>query len=251
MISLTGQYERRASYGGPVARLFSAIAIVAAVGSAHAEIMIVSSDIAVLAPGAEIADTARIEIPVGAVVRIMLPSGKIQTLTGPMSTAVADLIKGEVPSGSILQKAKAILANGGADQSKPGATRAASNRARVQTFSWSIIQPGANGIICVERGAKLVLARTQTGTVGEVTVIDTAANARGTASWTAGASETAWPKEIEPKAGTVYQVATPGEPVRQIKLSLVDRAGTDDANALKSLIEADCRAQAAAWLARR
>jgi hypothetical protein len=217
---------------------------------ARAEIMIVSSDAAALKAGTEIADNASIDIPAGATVRIMLPSGKTQTLSGPTVVSVADLMKGEPPSASILQKAKEFLATGGADQSRPGATRGArGSKARGQQFSWTVIPPDASGTICVERGAKLLLARSATSKAGEVTVIDTAANARGTSLWAIGAVEAQWPTEVEPKSGTTYQVTVFGEQVRQLKLSLVDKAMTDDANALKTLIEANCKAQVSAWLA--
>jgi len=218
--------------------------------SVQAEVVVVSSDMPNLKAGAEIADTARIEVSAGSNVRIMLPSGKTRALSGPLSASVADLVKGEPQEPSFWQKAKEFFATGGVDQSRQGATRAAlSAKPAAQVFSWTSVHPNATGNVCVKRGATIVLSRVRAGKEAQATVIDTAANARGKAVWTAGALEASWPADLAPKPDTAYQIVAPDQPIRQIKLRLIDEALTSDALALKTLIEADCRAQAAAFIA--
>src|SRR5262249_24889488 len=103
--------------------LIAGIALGLSVTAAQAEVMVVSSDIATLKPGMEMADTGGIDVPAGKIVRLMLPSGKTATLTGPTKVTVAELVRGEAPSPSVVQKVKDFLATGGVDQSRPGATR--------------------------------------------------------------------------------------------------------------------------------
>jgi hypothetical protein len=226
--------------------LAACVALLSAV-PAKAAIMIVSSDAAELKAGVELADSAAIDIPSGAKVRIMLPSGKTKLLTGPMKGTVADLVKGEPLAEGVWNKAKEFLQTGGVDQGQKGATRSVFGGGNAK-FSWSVIAPATTGDVCIEQGASLTLARAFTSTATEAEIIDGATNARARVAWAAGAAEAPWPAALAPKVGTVYEVIPREGQRRQIRLRFIDKAMTDDENALLALIEQGCRDQVRLWI---
>lgn len=218
-------------------------------GPAMADILIVSSTAPELKPGMQIADSARLEVPAGAKVRVLLPSGATLAINGPASRAVKDVTKGEPLVESVWAKARELFETGGVDQSRPGATRGAavSGPGETPVFAWNVIAAAANGTVCVERGAPLKVARPDGGRAAEITLIDTAGNARAKLTWPEGASEAVWPASLSPRADTVYQVITTGQPVRSLRLRLIDKSDTGEERALRTLIDNDCRQQARAW----
>lgn len=237
----------------------SAAGIVAATalwlaGPAIADILIVSSNAPELKPGMQIADSARLEVPSGTKVRVLLPSGATLAINGPASRAVKDVTKGEPLVESVWAKAKELLATGGVDQSRPGATRGAAAGGPGETpgisgpgFAWNVVAAAANGAVCVERGAPLKVARPDGGRISEITLIDTAGNARAKLAWPEGATQADWPANMSPRADTVYQVITTGQPVRSLRLRLIEKSDTGDERTLRTLIDTDCRQQARAW----
>lgn len=223
------------------------LAVAAGVGPATASIMIVSSDAASLKPGMELDDGAQIEIPAGAKVRILLPSGKTQLLSGPSTGKVADLVKGEPLAEGVWNKAKEFLATGGVDQSKQGATRSMTPGGNAR-FSWSVIAPTAAGDICIEQGASVVLSRASAAKASEADVVATSTSTRAKVAWAVGANDTPWPAQLPPKAGEVYDVVSLDAPRRQLRIHLLDKAATDDANALKAMVEKGCKDQLRLWV---
>jgi len=233
--------------------LVAALAAIAAIGVplgvARSDVLIVSSSVAELKPGSQIADGANLELPAGTRVRVLLPSGATLTINGPASRTVKDITKGEPVLESVWAKAKELLATGGVDQSRPGAVRGSSAGGAVerQGFVWNVIGGTANGNVCIERGAHLVIERPPGGRVSEITLIDTAANSRAKVTWAAGDVGAEWPAVLKPSAETIYQVIATGQPVRQLKLRLVDKAETAESAGLRTLLDNDCRQQARAW----
>jgi hypothetical protein len=237
----------------PARRLPASIAFAAAMAlsqAALADILIVSSSAPGLTPGMQLDDTAKLEIPSGAKVRVLLPSGATLQITGAASRTVRDITKGEPMVETVWAKARELFATGGVDQSRVGATRSfrpAPAPAAISNFAWSVIGADASGNVCVERGARIVLERPAGGRAADLTLIDTAKNAKAVVSFGSEAPRSEWPASLTPSADTTYQITAAGVPVRQIKLRFIEKGGTSDASALRSLLDNDCRAQAKAW----
>ena len=226
------------------------VAALAPPGPARSDVLVVSSSMADLKPGMQIADSARLELPAGARVRVLLPSGATLTLNGPASRSVKEITKGEPVLESVWAKAKELLATGGVDQSRPGAVRSINvgkGPIEGQGFAWNVIGGEANGTVCVERGARLVIERPPGGRVKEVTLIDTSANTRAKVAWADASASAEWPADLSPSADTTYQIVAAGQPVRQVKLRLIDKTLTVETAALRTLLDNDCRQQARAW----
>lgn len=229
--------------------LITAGALLRPSGHAIADILIVSSNAPELRPGMQIADDARIEIPAGAKVRVMLPSGATLSINGPATRAVKDVTKGEPIVEKVWAKAKEMLTTGGVDQSRPGAVRGtiAASPAEPQQVSWSQIGSEASGNHCVEHGAKLQLVRPARGKPSEITLIDTKANVRAQVVWPEEAAMVDWPATMTPNSETVYQFVAKGLPSRQVRLRLLGSEELSETAALASLLANDCRQQARAW----
>lgn len=213
---------------------------------ARADVLIVASTTPTLRPGTQIADAERLEIPAGAKVRVLLPTGATLSITGPASRLVKDVTKGEPIVETVWGKVRELLATGGVDESRPGATRSATpgGQATPAGLSWSVIAANANGNVCLEKGARIALTRPAGGGTREMTLVDTAANARAKIVWPDNAPLADWPATMSPNTTSVYQALVPGLPPRQLRLRLVDKAETDEDTALRTLMMNDCRQQA-------
>lgn len=229
--------------------LAAAGALLRPMGHAAADILVVSSSAPDLRPGMQLADSAQIEVPAGAKVRVLLPSGATLSLNGPTKRLVKDVTKGEPIVESVWAKAKELLATGGVDQSRPGAVRGASAGGPVDapSFAWNEIGAAASGNVCVERGGRLALVRPAGSRVNEITLIDTAGNSRAQIVWPEGSTQVDWPAALTPNGATVYQLVAKGQPSRQVRLRLLDKAEMTETAALAALLANDCRQQARAW----
>lgn len=77
-----------------------AAAVVALAGgptSARAQVYVIESSVPDIKVGAQLAMADSLSIPAGAAIRAVLPSGKTQTVKGPYSGPVADLITMSFP----------------------------------------------------------------------------------------------------------------------------------------------------------
>jgi acid phosphatase family membrane protein YuiD len=225
--------------------------LMAAALPAAADILIVSSDVAALKAGTQLADADRLDLPAGVKVRVMLPSGKTQMLTGPVSGFVRDITKGERLVESVWAKAKELFETGGVDQSKMGAVRGLVMAKPVTAgFAWNVIPVAASGSVCVEKDAALAIERAEGDKSKDMIIVDAAANKKLAINFAEGARQADWPAGLDVKPDASYQLVPSGGRLRQITLRLVDKASTADAVALQTLLERDCRAQASAWLKR-
>lgn len=215
-----------------------------------ADVLIVSSEVATLKPGQQVGAADRIEVPAGARVRVLLPSGKTQLITGPASGAVGEIAKGGPIAEGVWAKAKDLIATGGASAARPGATRGSIGGAGAAVFAWNVVPAGASGNVCVGQGAQLKLARATSDKAGEATLLDTAANARAPVVWPPQSALADWPASLPPRADGVYQVITANARPVVLTLRVVDRSRTDEDSTLAALLEKECRAQAQSWLAR-
>ena len=213
-----------------------------------ADILIVSSNTPGLKPGMQLAENAQLEVPAGAKVRLLLPSGATLSVYGPASRPVKDVTKGEPIVESVWAKAKEMLATGGVDQSRPGATRSiVVTPPPPPTLAWNIVSASASGNVCVEKGARLMLVRPAGGGAREATLTDKVTNASASIAWPDKVIQAEWPMALAPNAAATYQIATAGAAMREIRLRLIDKSELGDATALRALLQNDCQQQARAW----
>lgn len=237
---------RRTFHTAFLAMLLTPVALPAA-----ADILIVSSDVAALKAGTQLADADRLDLPAGVKVRILLPSGKTQLLTGPVGGFVRDITKGERLAESVWSKAKELFETGGVDQTKMGAVRSIAVAKPVSSgFAWNLIAVTATGAVCVEKGAPLSIERAEGDKANEMTIVDAGTNKKFTISFAAGARAAEWPSGLDVQPDASYQLVPAGGRLRQVTLRLVDKASTAEPVALQTLLERGCRAQASAWLKR-
>lgn len=221
-----------------------------AVAPALADVLIVSSSTPSLRPGTQLADAERIDVPANARVRVLLPSGATLTLNGPVNRLVKDITKGEPIVETVWAKAKELFVTGGADVSRPGATRSLAQARPPETpFSWSLVGRSAVGNVCVEKGVTLEVERPATGPApAAVVIIDAATAKRETLSFQGDAPRAPWPAAMPLQPGATYQLIAGAQAPRTIQVRLVDKAATAEASALRTLIENDCRQQARAFV---
>jgi hypothetical protein len=211
---------------------------------ARANIYILESTAAGVRAGIELAPGDRLAIPAGAWVRAVLPSGKTQTIKGPYDGDVAGLGQGQPANEGILSWIREILKTGGATEATPGATRSIATPSATPPvrFSWSEIPIGADGNICVAKGAKLALVRAATGRAEKVIVVDGAQGRRAEAEWAAGSDVAPWPAEIAARTGGVYDLFIQDRARRRITLTELDRL-PEESEVLRELHRLGCKQQ--------
>jgi hypothetical protein len=227
------------------------LATLAGVSTVRADLYVLESTTAAIKPGSRLGTSDTINVPAGAYIRAVLPSGKTQTIRGPYSGSVGDFAKGQAQNEGVLSWLRNILQTGGASEATPGATRSIGRempRAKAP-FSWVEIPVTADGNICVQKGADLKLIRAP-GAPDRVAVIDAATSQRGEAQWGSGSTVTAWPTTLSVKSGATYYLVVPDRQRRQITLRVVERLPAEG-DELTELHKLGCRAQFEAWVRER
>lgn len=234
-------------------------AVVAALGLpaavARADVLVLDARQVALKRGAVLKDAETLEVPSGGAATLVLPNGDTRSLKGPFKAPVKEISKGEPIDraawsnieGLIKSSAPAVepLATKGI-----GATRGAAGPGMAASvlgrFSWREVPTDSDGDICVERGAKLALARSKADKAATVTVVDVQGGTRAEARFASGQETTPWPTEIAVKVGA-YALLADGRPRRQITLRLIGPLPEPEAT-LRVLTGQKCRLQAEAWL---
>ena len=209
---------------------------------ARADIVVIGSNSPDAGIGTVMTNDQTLDIPAGASVRIMTPSGKTQSLTGPLKKAVQDLA-GDGPADASLWKSvttrlgspedldeKYIGMTRGLAAKPPSPAAAPGPEAARYKFSWVAVPVYADGDVCVDKGAKLSLTRANTAKAERISIVDmTGGGKRSEVTFGAGAGSVPWPADLEPRTGT-FAFQTPDQPIRQIKLRLIaPLPGADDA----------------------
>lgn len=230
---------------------FAALLLAATAGlsSARADLHVIESTAPAIRVGSRYADHETITIPAGAQIRVVLPSGKTQTLKGPYKGTVADLAKGQPQNEGVMAWLREFLKTGGATEATPGATRGIGREApKPRTgFSWSAVPVTADGSVCVEKGAKLQLVRAPSSRADRVTVVDAASSERGEAQWEAGSGTAAWPANLAPRPDSTYFIIVTDRPRRQVTLRVLPKLPADD-DVLAELHRLGCKLQFEAWV---
>ena len=236
------------SLGRCTAIVTLALACIGVQAPAQADIYVIESTAPAIKAGSQLADADGLSVPAGASVRVLLPSGKTQTIKGPHSGSVADIGKGQLSSTGMIAWLRTFLQTGGANEATPGVTRSFSApTARATGFSWTTVITGTDGVMCVPRGEQLQLKRAVTAKPDRVTVIDRETSARGEAEWGIGKDTTAWPAGVAIRTGATYEVLIPDRPKRTVTLRVLPKV-PEEAEVLKELHAQGCKAQFEAWL---
>lgn len=246
----------RASRGVPAA----CIALVTMALPASADVIVISSSAAAVKPGKVYTSGQSIEIPSGAKVRIMLPSGRTQELKGPLTVKAGDLGKGEATNESLWNDVKRLVATQKtASESTVGAVRstapktsasetrgAAPKPATPPPFSWRRVPIDKGGDVCVEKGVGLELLRTAPGRPLSLTVVNIQSKARAPAEFAVGSATSAWPASVGTDVG-LYALVMPDGEKRDIRLRPIAPLPAAD-ETLRVLHSQRCLVQVEAWL---
>lgn len=210
----------------------------------RADVLVISSSAPDLKPGMQLADTQQIDIPAGASVRVMLPSGATLQIKGATTRAVKEITKGEPIVEAVWSKAKELFATGGVDQSRVGATRSFRPPPKASPFTWNLVAAGASGTLCIRKGEPVMLER-PVG-VGELTVTDTGSGSQAKVAFPGDAKQASWPSDLQATHDHLFRLAS-ATGMRQIRLRLIDHSNSTEDSALRTLIANDCLTQAKAW----
>lgn len=236
------------SAGTPLLVLAALLIAIGTIRPARAEIFVIESTTPALQAGSQLADDQRLSVPAGAHVRILLPSGKTQTVKGPYDGAIADIGKGKLDGSGMIAWLRGFLRTGGSSEATPGATRSLSAApARPTAFSWTDIATGSDSIVCVPRGQTPQLKRTLTAKADRVTIVDRDKSVRGEAEWATGSDSAGWPPGIAIRDGAIYDIVHPDRPKRMVTLRVLPVI-PEEPDVLGTLHARGCRAQFEAWL---
>lgn len=225
---------------GRIARI-AVIASVMLATPLHADVLVISSNTPDLKPGMQLADSQQIEVPAGASIRVMLPSGATLQIKGATTRQVKEITKGEPIVEAVWSKAKELFATGGVDQSRVGATRSFKAVTKPAPFVWNVLLAGSSGNFCILKGEAIALERP--AGVSEVTVTDPAGGKQARIAFAGDAKQASWPADVQPAHDGVYQIIT-GAGSRQIRLRLIENSAASDDRAIAALIANDCLVQA-------
>lgn len=241
----------RVSIRGAGSRAAVVAVVLASVGmqcGARADVYVIESTVPAIKAGSQLADADSLSVPAGASVRVLLPSGKTQTIKGPHDGSVANIGKGELSSTGMIAWLRTFLHTGGANEATPGVTRSFSGpTARATGFSWTTVVTGTDGVLCVPKGTELQLKRAITAKADQVTVVDRETSARGEAEWGVGKDSTPWPASVALRSGATYDILIPDRPKRAVTLRVLPKV-PEEADVLKELHAQGCKAQFEAWL---
>jgi hypothetical protein len=228
------------------------VATTAGLSPACADLHVIESTAPSIKVGSQLADRDSITIPAGGQIRVVLPSGKTQTIRGPFTGTVAELVKGQPRNEGVLVWLKDFLKTGGATEATPGATRSIGREApkpRVG-FSWSAVPVTMDGNVCIEKDARLQLVRAPSSPADRVAVIDASTSERGEAQWEAGSDAAAWPANLTPRPDGTYHILMGDRPPRRITLRVLPKLPADE-DVLTELHKLGCKQQFEAWVRER
>jgi hypothetical protein len=228
----------------------AAVATLAGLGGAAADIYVMESSVPGMKVGARLADSDSLSLPAGGHIRAVLPTGKTQTIRGPFSGKVADLTKGMQSNESLMDPVRRILETGGSRETSTGGTRSAAKAQRPRGFSLVEVPAWVTGKVCVVKGGNVVLARQSSGGAEQAMLVDAKSFERAQVTWEAGSATAAWPASLKVQPDATYQVLVPDREGRDVTLRVLDKAPDED-DMLVELHKAGCTHQLETWLRER
>ena len=209
--------------------LAAAVAMLAGITCAAADIYVMESSVPGMRAGARLADNETLTLPAGGHIRAVLPSGKTQTIRGPFNGKVSDLSKGVASNESLMDPVRKILETGGSRETSTGGTRSVAAKAqRPRGFSLVEIPAWVNGKVCVLKGGNVVLARQSTAGAERAVLVDAKSFERAQVTWEAGSATAAWPASLKLQPDATYQVLVQDREGRDVTLRVLDKAPDED-----------------------
>lgn len=216
--------------------------------SAQGQVYVIESTTAAVKVGTAFALDDRITVPADATIRIVMPSGKTQTIKGPYSDAVAGLAKGQKTNDGVMAWIKTLMQTGGSNERTPGATRSARAPGPAASFSWTAIPVATDSTICVDKRAKLELRRSPSPRAERFIVVDMKTEQRAEVEFAAGSETAPWPAGVAPRPDGEYVFLAPeNRPRRQVTLRVLDSLPGED-DILAELAARECKHQFDAWV---
>ena len=219
--------------------------------SAQGQVYVIESTTGAVKVGTAFALDDRITVPAGASIRIVMPSGKTQTIKGPYSDAVAGLAKGQKANDGVMAWIKTLMQTGGSNERTPGATRSArapGSPGPPVSFSWTAVPVTINSTICVEKRAKLELRRNPSPRAERFIVVDMKTEQRGEVEFAPGSETAPWPAGVALRPDGEYVFLAPeNRPRRQVTLRVLDSLPGED-DLLAELAARECKHQFDAWV---
>jgi len=214
------------------------LVLVAPAVALAAQAVVIKSTADGLAVGAMVETGQAIDVPAGAAVTLVSPTGQTVTRTGPYNgPAVGD---GGGGNESVARTISGFLSKKG-KETRVGAVRAAGNRA---PDAAGVIPINAAGRVCAgPDGAPLW--RPETEAAQTVTLREMASRASVDVAFAAGEATAAWPDGLPLRDGGTYLVRTKGA-VRsaRLTLSVAPEPIENDAVRLAWMIDQGCARQA-------
>ena len=217
----------------------------AAMAQGQGRMYVIESSVTAIKIGKEYALSDTIDVPAGASIRAVMPSGKTQTIRGPYSGSVADLAKGQKLNERVLSWITTFFETGGARESTPGTTRGMQPASA--GFSWTAVPVSDDGTICVIRGQALQLVREAAQAAERIAIVDVERSRKGDARWERGSRITTWPPTVDVRSEATYTLLVSDLPPRQVTLHVLENAPADD-DILAELAMRGCRRQFDVWM---
>jgi hypothetical protein len=228
--------------------LLAVVALLASAPPARADLYVIESTVPNIKPRSRLLGEDKISIPAGGSIRAVLPSGKTQTIKGPYDGPVSAIDNGQARNEGMLAWLRNILMTGGSSESTPGATRSIARDAKPRMgFSWTAVPVTMDGDMCVQKGAKLTLARAPSVRAEQVTVTEANGSERGEVQFASGVETAAWPANIALRPDAAYTLQLSDKSRHQITLRVLDQLPSD-ADVLNELHKRGCKSQFEAWV---
>ena len=233
------------------AALFCGAVLLLGAAPASAQLIVLSSTAPGIKAGQVIARSAALDIPDGASVVVVLPSGASRTVAGPFKGKAVDLTRGVSSNAALFAAVRKYVETGGTTTQHTGAMRSSVGprlaNGPATKFSWQEIPVKAQGDICVERGAQLAFVRADKSSPLSVTVVNLNTTQRSKVQFGAGEASAPWPADLKAESGS-FALLSAAMPMRQIRLRLISPLPAPD-QTLRVLHGQRCQLQFQAYLA--
>ncbi len=226
----------------------AAVALAAiALPASAADLVVVASTAAGVAPGVIVKSDAVLNIPAGATVTLISGTGKTMTLKGPHSGAPG-IGGGGADSPDLIASLSGLLKGSEREAGALGTMRALAPPAP-PTDPW-VIDVGQSGDHCVAAAGPATLWRGSSGHARFVSIIDLKDNSQVDADWPAGAATRAGPSKVPLADGGRYLVRMKGSATAaKLTVHRVPAQLSTDAHRAAWMADKGCRPQARRLLA--
>ncbi len=217
--------------------------------AAAADVLVIASDVPEIRAESELKADQTIRIGPGQQITLLLPSGEYKTVPGPFDGRVESLYRNPGFFHRVYEIVKELWTTGGSDDSEAIGVRMLPFPQATPDWRAIRLQKGApDSVYCYETGARPILTHSEQLGIELLRVIGQAgASGEAAAEWPRGAATLDWPAGMAVVDGGRYML-TLADMTLNVTLRQIPAGSLSDGNVLKTLGEAECRMQIAAWL---